>query len=44
MSLESELDHLMSDPREDCKHILDYIECKIRIRESKLHDGGGFDT
>jgi len=44
MSLESELDHLMSDCREDGKHILDYIECKIQIRERRIHEEGGFDT
>ena len=44
MSLESELDHLMSDCEADGKSILYFIECKIRIREQKIHNGGGFDT
>lgn len=35
MTLESELDHLMSDCGEDGKHILDYLECKIQIRKQK---------
>lgn len=42
MSIESELDHLMSDCREDGKHIFDYLECKIQIRKQKTHEKGGF--
>ena len=43
MTLESELDHLMRDPREDGKHILDYIDYKIQIRERKTQEKGGLD-
>ena len=43
MTLESELDHLMSDCGEDGKHILDYLECKIQIRKQKTHEKGGVD-
>lgn len=42
MTLESELDHLMSDCEADGKSILDYIEYKIQIRERKTQEKGGF--
>lgn len=41
--LESELDHLMRDCKEDGKHIFDYIDYKIQIRERRKHDKGGID-
>jgi len=37
MSIESELDHLMTDCKEDGIHIQDYLENKQRLRGSK-HD------
>lgn len=43
MSIESELDHLITDCGEDGKHILDYIDYKIQIRERKTQEKGGLD-